>query len=65
MVPSILPPERLVPGTVKQFEPPLIRSVVLFRKVKMKDYWLDQLIFNFNNACYISTVSNAQRKSFQ
>lgn len=53
MVPSILPPECLVPGTVQQFEAPMIRSILLFRKAKIKEYGLGQLIFNFNNTCYI------------
>lgn len=53
MVPSILPPECLVPGTVQQFEAPMIRSILLFRKAKIKEYGLGPLIFNFNNTCYI------------
>lgn len=34
--PSNLPPECLVSGTVQQFEPPMIRTIVLFRKPKRR-----------------------------
>lgn len=33
-LPSIFPPERRAPGTVQEFEPPGLRSAMLFRRPK-------------------------------